>query len=260
MGFLQLLARGRNESAPLDPGQILFAFHSDCGPVRPENQDAVAAAPAFEGGVPVFGVADGLGGHSGGSVASRLAIERLLREAAEPRGRSIDRILRDAITWANLDIFHRAQEDGRLRNMQSTMTALGFTTDQAVVAHVGDSRLYRVRGQSVELLTTDHTQAMEMLRLRLLTPEQAANHPARAVLTRSLGAELLTRVDMVRTTLHPGDRFLLCTDGLWAEVTPEEIAAVVGAQQPEAACRTLVGMALERSGADNASAIVANIA
>ncbi len=258
MGFLQLLLGGKGESAPLEAGRIRCAFRSECGPVRLENQDAVAVYTA-NGGVPVVAVADGLGGHLGGKIASRLAIDRLLVEVAEPKGRSVDRLLREAIAKANLDIFHRAHEDRQLRNMQSTMTALGFTADQAVVAHVGDSRLYRVRGTQVELLTQDHSQAMEMLRLRLLTPEQAANHPARSVLTRSLGAELLTRVDLHRTSIHAGDRFLLCTDGLWTEVTPEEIGAVVSAGEPEAACTTLIRLALERGGADNASAVVANI-
>lgn len=250
---------GKNGSVPIEPGRIRCASLSECGPVRSENQDAVAAYTG-EAGVPVFAVADGLGGHAGGSIASRLAVKRLVAEAAEPRGRSVERVLRDAVNQANLDIFHRAQENLALRNMQSTMTALGFTIHQAVVAHVGDSRVYRVRGTQVDLLTTDHSQAMEMLRLRILTPEQAANHPARSVLTRSLGAELLTRTDMVRAGIQPGDRFLLCTDGLWAEVTPEEIGAVLGSEEPEDACRILIRMALERGSSDNASAVVANIA
>ncbi len=261
MGFLELLARGKNGSVPIESGRIRCASFSECGPVRTENQDAVLAHRGEgEGALPVFAVADGLGGHAGGSVASRLAMERLLAEALEPRGRTVERMLRDAITQANLDIFHRAQENRALRNMQSTLTVLGLTSNQAVVAHVGDSRLYRVRGTQVELLTTDHSQAMEMLRLRILTPEQAANHPARSILTRSLGAELFMRVDMLRTSVKPGDRFLLCTDGLWAEVTPEEIGTVLGSEEPEEACRALIRLALERGGSDNASAVVANIA
>lgn len=229
--------------------------------MRADNQDAIAVhAGRGNDSLPVFAVADGLGGHAGGSVASRLAVGRLLAEAAEPKGRNVDRVLRDAMTRANLDIFNRAQDDRSLRTMQSTMSALGFSADQAVIAHVGDSRVYRVRGRRVELLTTDHSQAMEMLRLRLLTPEQATNHPARSVLTRSLGAELLTRIDIIRMPTHPGDRFLLCTDGLWAEVAPDEIGAAVGAEEPLAACEMLVGMALARGGADNISAVVANIA
>ncbi len=260
MGFLQLLVGDKTGSAPIDAGRIRCAFVSECGPVRADNQDAVAAFPGdANGGLPVFAVADGLGGHAGGRIASRLAVDRLLAEAAQPKGRAVDRVLRDAMTRANLDIFDRAQEERGLRNMQSTMSALGFSAGQAVVAHVGDSRVYRVRGTQVELLTTDHSQAMEMLRLRLLTPEQAANHPARSILTRSLGAELLTRVDIVRTPIHPGDRFLLCSDGLWAEVGPDEIGSAVGLEEPEVACQKLLGMALERGSADNMSAVVANI-
>lgn len=229
--------------------------------MRQDNQDAIAAV-AGDGNesLPVFAVADGLGGHAGGSIASRLAVDRLLAEAAQLKGRTVDRVLKDAMTRANLDIFNRAHDDTRLRNMQSTMSALAFSADQAVIAHVGDSRVYRVRGNQVELLTTDHSQAMEMLRLRLLTPEQAANHPARSILTRSLGLELLTRADIIRTPVHSGDRFLVCSDGLWAEVTPDEIGSTVGLEEPEAACKILLDLALERGGADNMSAVVANIA
>src|SRR5262249_31479479 len=130
---------------------------------------------------------------------------------------------------------------------------------------VGDSRAYLVRGDSCRQLTTDHSRVGEMMRMKLLTPEQAANHPARSQLTRSIGGDLTVQVDVVRESLEVGDTFVLCSDGLWDDVRSQEIAAIAGAlgshELPTAvaAADALVSLAVERQAADNVTAVVVHV-
>ena len=143
--------------------------------------------------------------------------------------------------------------------MQTTLTTLLFSPGEVHVAHVGDCRAYRLRSDALELLTTDHTQVMEMLRMKLISPEQAADHPARYALTRSLGAELIVRTDIGRETLVDGDVYLLlCSDGLWSKVDANEIAAALRGDVLSA-CERLVELAVERGGEDNSSALALRV-
>jgi serine/threonine protein phosphatase PrpC len=142
--------------------------------------------------------------------------------------------------------------------MQTTLTTLLFSPGELHIAHVGDCRAYRLRGDTLDLLTTDHTQVMEMLRMKLISQEQAADHPARYALTRSLGAELIVRADIGRETSMDGDAYLLCSDGLWSKVDTGEIAAALRFDSQSAA-QQLVALAVERGGEDNASALAVRI-
>jgi PPM family protein phosphatase len=167
-------------------------------------------------------------------------------------------VLRNAYSAANQRVFDAAISGQGTRKMQTTLTTLLLSPGEVHVAHVGDCRAYRLRGDTLEQLTTDHTQVMEMLRLKLITPEQAADHPARYALTRSLGAELIVRADIGRETLLDGDAYLLCSDGLWSKVDANEIAAAMrdGCQST---CEQLVELAVERGGDDNASALAVRV-
>lgn len=211
---------------------------------------------------------DGLGGHGGGDVASAIAVEALLDAAGsagvpgtsgDPSGRGWAAAeLRAAFESANRSIFDAALDGRGARKMQTTLSALALSPGSAYLGHVGDSRIYRLRNGVLDLLTTDHTQAMEMLRLRLITPAQAAAHPARHALTRSLGADIAVRPDLRREALQAGDTFLICSDGLWGALGAAEIGLTLGAS-PARAAEQLVARAIERDGDDNASALVVRV-
>jgi PPM family protein phosphatase len=204
----------------------------------------------------LFAVADGLGGHHGGATASATAIEAVRRAFSTWDGTSPERFVEPAAQQANLAIFDLAHAQPDLFNMQTTLTVAVIADDRLVVAHVGDCRLYRARDGQIDVLTHDHSMVVELLRMRMISPEQAIDHPGRHQLTRSLGAELLVRVDVIRENIQPGDVYLLCCDGLWGEVTQDEVRNVLEAEEPEAACRKLVDMALEKGAPDNVTAIV----
>jgi serine/threonine protein phosphatase PrpC len=250
------------------------------GHVREHNEDRLGwvaidgespfVTPAEEAGVEgttitsdlglVFAVADGLGGYGGGEIASGMAVDSCLGHAQRTLagGGRVPGALRDAFNRANQAILDAAIAGRGGRKMQSTLSALVMTPGQAHLGHVGDSRVYRHREDDLELLTADHSQVMELLRLRIITPEQAIDHPARYALTRSVGGDITVRVDVRSERLEPDDVFLLCSDGLWSNVTSSEIAQAL-TRGPAEACRRLIDLALERGGDDNASAMVIRV-
>jgi serine/threonine protein phosphatase PrpC len=208
----------------------------------------------------VFAVADGLGGYGGGEVASGMAVETLLSQAQKSisGGSRIPGTIRDAFNRANHEILDAAISGRGGRKMQSTLSTLVITPGEAHLGHVGDSRVYRRREGELELLTTDHSQVMELLRMHIITPEQAIEHPARYALTRSVGGDITVRTDVRNERLEPADTFLLCSDGLWSNVTSSEIAESM-ARGPADACGRLVELALGRGGDDNATAMVIRV-
>jgi protein phosphatase len=208
----------------------------------------------------IFAVADGLGGYGGGEVASGMAVEASLGQAQKSLagGGRVPATLRDAFNRANQAILDAAIGGKGGRKMQSTLSALVITPGEAHLGHVGDSRVYRRREGELELLTTDHSQVMELLRMHIITPEQAVEHPARYALTRSVGGDIMVRIDIRNERLEPEDTFLLCSDGLWSNVTSSEVASALSLQ-PDEACKTLVDLALGRGGDDNATAMVIRV-
>jgi protein phosphatase len=228
--------------------------------VTPAEEHNLAASVATSGLGLVFAVADGLGGYGGGDVASGMAVEASLGQAqrALAGGGRVPGILRDAFNRANQAILDAAISGQGGRKMQSTLSTLVMTPGEAHLAHVGDSRVYRRRAGELELLTTDHSQVMELLRMHIITPEQAITHPARYALTRSVGGDITVRTDVRNERLESDDTFLLCSDGLWSNVTSSEIAAAL-AGSPAETCRALVDLALERGGEDNATAMVIRV-
>jgi serine/threonine protein phosphatase PrpC len=166
--------------------------------------------------------------------------------------------IRDSFNKANGAILDAALSGKGGRKMQSTLSALVITPGEAHLGHVGDSRVYRRREGELELLTTDHSQVMELLRMHIITPEQAIEHPARYALTRSVGGNLMVRIDIRSERLEQDDTFLLCSDGLWSNVTSSEVAEALDLQ-PADACKQLVDLALGRGGDDNATAMVIRV-
>lgn len=207
----------------------------------------------------VFSVADGLGGYGGGDVASSIAVGELLdRFAASDPAVGGAALLRSGFNAANQRVFDAALAGEGARRMQTTLTALVLVSGAAHIGHVGDSRIYRSRGDMLDLLTTDHTQVTEMLRMHLIRPDQATDHPARHALTRSLGSELMVRTDIRTEALADGDTFLLCSDGLWSKVRAGEIGEALQSDV-RTACEQLILLAIERGGEDNATAVAVRV-
>jgi protein phosphatase len=243
-------------SAQSESSQFSWAFRSHPGCQRTDNEDFVGAyAPAEpdERGS-LFVVCDGMGGHEAGEVASRLAVETLVENWVGHTGGNSHQVLRAAVRSANSMVFS-ASLDTATRGMGTTLTSLAIVGGEAIVGHVGDSRCYRVRHGQCEQLTADHSRVGEMLRMRLITPEQAKNHPARSQLSRSLGGEPAVQVDIVRNPLVPSDAFVLCCDGVWDLVSMREIALAC-AKGPVEAAEEIIAMALDRGAHDNVTVVV----
>jgi len=243
-------------SAESESSQFSWAFRSHPGRRRDDNEDFVGAyAPAEpdERGS-LFVVCDGMGGHAAGEVASRLAVETLVESWVGHTGGNAHQTLRAAVRSANSMVFS-ASLDSATRGMGTTLTSLALVGSESIVGHVGDSRCYRVRHGQCEQLTADHSRVGEMLRMRLITPEQAKNHPARSQLSRSLGGEPAVQVDIVRNPVVPKDAFVLCSDGLWDLVSMREIAHATS-KGPVDGAEDLIALALDRGAPDNVTVIV----
>lgn len=253
---------GMTASAGAECAGLAWALRSHVGRVRDGNEDCVGVhspspddPDALRG--PIFVVADGMGGHAAGEVASRLAVRSVISEWTTNRSGTPRQAIRAAVRSANGIVFG-ASLDAETRGMGTTVTALALAGDEAIVANVGDSRTYRVRGGVCEQLTTDHSRVAEMVRAGLISPGQAEGHPSRSQLTRCLGHEPAVQVDVTRFAARSGDAFVLCSDGLWDLVRGGEIAAAVAAR-PDEAAEALVAAALERGAPDNVTVVVARL-
>lgn len=208
----------------------------------------------------LFAIADGLGGLNAGEVASATALNTLLDEYYSPSNHHrIEPALRNAVQMANLKVHDLAQKHVEHRGMGTTLTALALAGTTAYFAHVGDTRVYRLRGKTLTQLTQDHSEVADMVRMRLVTPQMAANHPSRNVLTRTIGHHLMVRPDFGREPVQPEDVFLMCTDGVWSEIEDVELAELMADGEPEDACRQIIDLCLNRECDDNVSAQVIRV-
>lgn len=242
---------------------IDYAGRCEQGPARPNNEDFIAQhipddEQLLQRKGMLFAVADGVGGSRAGEVASRAAAEHLV-ERYYKIGRQPRRAIEEAFKQCNLHIYDLGLSNPDYRRMETTLTAVSLIGDQAVVANVGDSRVYRVRGTDVEQLTNDHSEVGELVRMQLISAEDARHHPRRNIITRSIGNDLLLKVDVRAVPLAAGDVFVLCSDGLWEPVGMEEIAECVGRLRPDDACQYLVDLAIERDTCDNVSVQVIKV-
>ncbi|GAA1343369.1 PP2C family protein-serine/threonine phosphatase [Saccharothrix algeriensis] len=226
---------------------------SDIGLVRESNEDSLLVGSA------VFAVADGMGGHAAGEVASAMAVEHL--RALDGRDDLRPDDIRDALAAANTAIRAAGQADPERTGMGSTVTGLALVAQAGsphwVVFNLGDSRVYRYAGGVLELLTADHSEAAELVAAGRLTPEQARTSPFRNVITRALGVHHGVDPDHLVIPAVAGERFLLCSDGLNGELDDDRIAAVLRATpDPGAAAEELVRQAVAAGGRDNVTVVV----
>ncbi len=257
-------------SEPWKPG-IAFADVTDVGMRRSNNQDSYAvvladSAERFFHRGHLFIVADGMGAHAAGELASRMATERIssayCRNGAWG-GEDVEAIdvLRDAVEEANEEIHRRGQENPEFYNMGTTASSLAILPEGAVIAHVGDSRIYRLRGKTLEQLTFDHSLVWEMEASGQVHPDSALGQSIpKNVITRSLGPNAAVQVDSEGPfPVLPGDTFLLCSDGLSGQVDDEEIGAILSCLPEDEAARVLVDLANLRGGPDNSTVVILRI-
>ncbi len=252
--------KNSDASAPL---RLTSAALTDVGRKRTNNEDAFIA----DAELGLYAVADGMGGHAGGEVASQMAIEALrsalpsapdaafVEQPTLANRRRLLEWLVQTVQSINAAIHTRAQEEFKLRGMGCTLDVALIRGGGVFTAHVGDSRIYILRSGTVYQLTEDHTFAQMLLANGVLSKEEVAKHPQRNMLTRGLGPFPSVQVDSAFFELDAGDVFLLCSDGLYVEVPEERIAALL-TQPPEAATRELIAAGLEAGGRDNMTAVV----
>jgi protein phosphatase len=231
------------------------AAGSDVGLRRSANEDRYAIAPELG----LYLVADGMGGHTAGQIASDLAAQSAVRaletlEGAQP---TLSEKLRYAVAAANREVFDTAQEKPHLAGMGTTLVALLAGEGRIALAHVGDSRAYLVRSGKIRQLTDDHSLVAELVRRREITARAARGHPHRHVLTRALGVRRSVEADLAELSPVAGDLFVLCSDGLTGHVHDEEIAVEATRQHDlDAACASLIELANSRGGEDNTTVMI----
>lgn len=231
---------------------------TDIGKKRQLNQDHLYTSLEPVGKLPnIFLVADGMGGHRAGGYASSCAVETILREAGECGGEDAQQILTKAIRRANDVIAQRAGEDERFSGMGTTVVAACVQGTVLTAANVGDSRLYVIHSDSIEQVTEDHSLVQEMVRFGGINREEARVHPNKNIITRAVGLERELRVDCFRRTLKPGDRVLLCSDGLTDMLEDEQIRRIIDKKRDvRSAAQALVQAANDNGGRDNIAVIV----
>ncbi len=260
----------RRDSPRPDSGQLStprlmldleFVERTDVGRVRNQNEDYLGYAPPATPAQArshgwLFALADGVGGHEQGEVASRAAIESMLAGfQGAPGGESHAALLPRLVQKANTQVFETALAGGReSAGMATTVVACALRFDRVTVAHVGDSRCYLIRNAKATQLTRDHTVASEQIRLGLISAQEAGEGSTRHILSRSLGTEMIVNVETNDHQLLPGDVLLQCSDGLHGSVEALEIAALCShGLDLVTASERLVALANERDGSDNIS-------
>lgn len=253
-------------SAPLTPLWIGVGL-TDIGRVRKTNQDAFFVSNDLQ----LWIVADGMGGHAGGEIASHIAVETIPTFFKSQRdGKSsgpipaatLETILVQVIESANQRIREQASQNSEIKGMGTTLVAVAMTRtadhSQAVIAHTGDSRVYVLRNKLLTLWTKDHTLMEERLALNLITPDQIRTHPLRHVLTKALGIDPQATPTVQTYELEPSDVLLLCSDGLTKMLTDQEIQALLLKDTPnlDRMCNRLVETANRLGGEDNITVVV----
>lgn len=230
---------------------------TNIGLVRRENQDAFVTGHSSE--KTAFAVVcDGMGGANGGNVASEMAVRRVSERLAGTdldtvTADSLNYIFESAIAAANIDIYDKAKESPEFSGMGTTLVAAVALEQTLFVAHVGDSRAYLINGAGITRITKDHSVVQQMIEQGQLTESEAKNHPRKNFITRALGVEETVPYDYVDLPWQPGDKLLLCTDGLTNMVDDEEIARLVNEDNP---AEKLVDAALKAGGTDNITACI----
>lgn len=233
---------------------LRYAAYSDVGCLREGNEDSAYAGPYL------LAVADGMGGHAGGEIASAIAISTIQPLDGDTAGSNMAESLEDAVDAANNTIRLRVQEDPKLENMGTTLTAMLWSGRRIALIHVGDSRAYMLRGGEFSRITHDHTLVQTLVDEGKISEDDVATHPQRSLLLRALNGQGQVDPDVSMREAELGDRYLLCSDGLSGVVSEDTIRDTLRSEDsPEAAARRLIDLANRGGGPDNITAVVADV-
>lgn len=222
---------------------------TDVGLVRAVNEDNYLLGDVL------FAVADGLGGHEAGEIASKMAVNMLEEYSPSDNGDPADE-LREAFNRINAAIYRRSTSDPSCKGMGTTLTALLIRDDVAYIGHVGDSRAYLVRNNVLYQLTEDHSVVSELVKVGMLTKNEAKVHPQRNLLTRAMGTLPAVDMEVINAKVEPGDRYILCTDGLSGAIDDSKILDVVMSKQaPTGVVDQLIALANQNGGHDNVTVV-----
>jgi len=245
-----------------------FALKSDVGQLRPLNEDYCGYFYCEDAGIAVFVLADGMGGHNAGEVASKLAVDNIINyisvnlDSDKLRANTdyIIKLFEGAINQANSIIYQLANDSESLEGMGTTLVILAICNTKGYIANIGDSRAYHIDKSGIRQLTTDHSYIEELVRKGTITKEAAMLHPHRNVITRAVGTDPAVMADYITTEIREGDIFLLCSDGLSNVLKEDEIKdIVISSQSAEEAGDRLLQEANQKGGFDNISVIVVRL-
>ena len=240
---------------------MIIAAASDVGKVRKANEDSYFVSDIIDENVVAL-VADGMGGHKGGKVASSMVAQCIENDCYEKDFFSKDtdglkEILRETIAHSNEEIYNKAKDDETLSEMGSTLVMCVASKDRIVCANVGDSRLYHLSDDKMTQITRDHSMVQELVDKGQITPSEALTHPNRNVITRAVGSDKFVEADFFDFAAKKGDMLILCTDGMTNKVSDEDIFYVAkNTPCPEDACEKLVNMANNAGGNDNITIVI----
>ena len=271
MGLFNLFGKKKKEAVvehsadPVETGSLHVTVLSDLGNIRTNNEDTgmfykVADEQVIRAKGYLLLVADGMGGHNAGEVASRMAGEIISREYFKHANNAgVERNLANAFTLANKTIFEKARADKSLSGMGTTCTALVVIGETVYYAHVGDSRAYIQKGDTITQITEDHTYVQELVNKGDISAAEAATHPKRNILTNAMGTKPDLRIDTGKCSLsfEANDRLLLCSDGLYDYFTDAEMGALLKQGALKNVAATLIGQAKARGGHDNITVVLA---
>lgn len=238
-----------------------FYALSDKGKVRKENQDSYLLYTAPDGCYTALVVCDGMGGALAGSTASTMAAESFMTHVRSRMDAEADAVLadvlREAAKYANLKVYDRSYTDFGCMGMGTTLVGVLVRGDECLAVNVGDSRLYHLTGGGITQVTVDHSLVEHLIRTGQISREEGKKHPQKNIITRALGVEPAVELDIFSICFAPGDRLLLCSDGLTNLVADEELLSHLGPEtEPENACSSLMELALERGANDNVTLAV----
>lgn len=225
---------------------------TDVGKVRKVNEDSILD----HGDAGIWVVADGMGGHAAGDIASSSIVEHLATIQATADANELVDAAENSLLEVNEDLIQQASERTDRQTMGSTVAVLLAFHKKCFLLWAGDSRIYRVRGNQLKRITYDHSKVQDLVDEGLLTEEEAERHPEANVITRAVGASRNLFIDLDMYDVKPGDRYMLCSDGLYKEVMEDEMLDLISQGSPEDACNSLVDLTLERGSRDNVSVIV----
>lgn len=271
MGFFNFFGKKTKQqvsghhSPPVETGSLNVTVLSDLGNIRTNNEDTglfykVSDEQVIREKGYLLLVADGMGGHNAGEVASKMAGDIISREYFNGKHNgSIEQSLAKVFTLANKSIFEKAKSDIAFNGMGTTCTALVVIGKSVYYAHVGDSRAYMQKGDSIVQITQDHTYVQELVNKGDITAAEAVKHPKRNILTNAMGTKPEMRVDAGKFSMdfEPNDKLFICSDGLYDYLGDEEIKEILFKEDPKAAANIMVSKAKARGGHDNITVVIA---